>query len=141
MRDANPRKMTPGGLAYALVIKHKRLRQLEKRLERNMDSILDQIDDAEDRAGVSNSFKKWTGLFDAFLECDVMYRDLPLSEDDIEAHLNWFQPRLETIREFQAKTQLWLDRKGTTVNDDDDDDDDDETIQSASTTSSSRSNN
>ena len=60
---------------------------------------------AEDQAYVSISFKKWIVLFDAFLECNVLHRDLPLSEDNIEAHLNLFQPRLETMRAFQAKTQ------------------------------------
>jgi hypothetical protein len=134
VRGARPRKMTAAGLLYALGMKKKRLRQLAKGIERHMDGILDQIDDAEDQVVVNNSFKKWIGLFDEFLECDVIYRDLQLSEDDIEAHLNWFQPRVETMREFQVKTQLWLDRKGTELNVDHHHDD--ETIHSASTGSS-----
>ena len=74
-------------------------------------------------------------MFDAFLECDVIFCDLLLSEDNIETHLNWFQHRVETMRELQTKSQQLRDRKGTIVNEDHDEDE--ETSHSLSATNRS----
>ena len=107
------RKMTAKGLEYTIKVKSDRLTQLCKRLEHIMTRCTDLMDD--DSPDVPETFRKWIGLYDQFLEVDEIYRSL-LSIDKLNDYVdNWYRARQQVFEDFKNSAQQWICRKTESV--------------------------